>query len=333
MRIFVSFLLAAVMVGCAGRRYASYSDSYEAVQVVQMRGNNVSAKPVQRTILCLNARRETRMVHGFTNVNVVFVTNATVVTLTNQSITVITNLSRTLATNVIALPPAPSVTATNEAAPADTNVVVVAAASPSSTNESVTTANNVTLSRAGNQISSVANLQTQTSRQITVSSNNVSITTADNQVATAETNLVLIVQTNLTIFPVTNVVVVETNLPHHEYFLFTELTPPPDFSLQSGESLVLLVDGVRHVFAPVNNPAFIANRKGFLTTLYRVPPEVLVDIANAQTVDIRLRGVNSAIDRTMSASSRKAFKKYLLKYFTPPSPGTNAEPQLTARVF
>ena len=60
-----------------------------------------------------------------------------------------------------------------------------------------------------------------------------------------------------------------------------------EFTLASGESLVLVVDGVRHGFASTNsNTAFIA-RKGFTSTLHKVPPEVLVDIANARQVKVR----------------------------------------------
>jgi hypothetical protein len=322
MRILFVLLMVALVSGCAGRRYASFSDPYDVVKVDQLTGNNVSGQVFQRTILCLNARRETRAFHGATNVEVTLVTNISLVPLTNLTVTVITNQSRTLATNVVALAPLPAL-GTNEMAAADTNQavpVIVASTPPNSTNETVTTANNVTLSKAGNQTASTANFQTQLSRQITLSTNNLSITTADNHVLSAETNLVVTTQTNTTVTPVTNVVVLETNGLLRDYFLFTELTPPPDFTLWTGDSLVLVVDGVRYAFAPTPSPTFVFNRKGFTGTLYRVPPEVLVAIANAKDVEIRVRGVNSAVDRTMNKASRNAFKKYLVKYFVPPPP-------------
>jgi len=50
--------------------------------------------------------------------------------------------------------------------------------------------------------------------------------------------------------------------------------------------------------------------------MYRVPPQVLVAIANAQEVRLRFKGVNSVIERDMNQSSRDNFKAFLLHYFT-----------------
>jgi hypothetical protein len=286
------------------------------VKVDQVVGNNVSSAPFQRTIVCLNPRRESRLITLVTNVEVVLVTNVTVVTITNLMVTMGTNTSRTLATNVAALPPA-----TTAAPPTDTEVAegtqVVVTAPPNTTNETVTTASNLVLSKAPNQSSFVVSVQTQLSRQVTVSTNNISITAAENETRSFETNQVLTLQTNLTVVPVTNVVVTETNLLLRDYFLYTEVTPPPDFVLAPGESLVLLVDGVRHGFAPATSGTVFVSRKGYLSTLYRVPPELLVDIANAREVKVRIRGVNSVIERTMNTASRNTFKKFLAKYFVP----------------
>ena len=329
MRILYLLLLASLITGCAGRRYTSYRDSYESARIDQLSGNNVSGRVLQRTILCLNARRESRELHGITNVNVELVTNMTVVILTNQTIVVTTNQSRTLATNVVALPSPASLTQTNEAAPPETNQIVVTAI-PSTTNVTVTTANNVTLSQAGNQLSSIASFQTQLSRQVTVSTNNISLTTADNLILSAETNHVLITQTNITVSPVTNEFVLVTNVPVRDYYLFTEMTPPPDFTLQPGESLILLVDGVRYALAPNSTAAYYPSRKGFATTFYKVPPELLVDVGNAREVRVRIRGVSSVIDRKMNNASRNAFKKYLLRYFLPPPPATSPKSRAEA---
>lgn len=315
------------MTGCASfKRQASVTDPYDAVKIDQVVGNKVSSAPLQRTIVCLNPRRETRQVTLVTNVTVGLVTNVAVVTLTNQSITVITNASRTLATNTVAPPPTAVVTATNEAGAEASAPLVVAPPLSDSTNETVTTAHNITLSKSPNQVSSLANFQTQSSRQITVSTNNLSVITADNQTVSAETNQVVTTQTNLTIVPVTNVVVQQTNVLLRDYYLFTELTPPPDFTLQSGESLVLLVDGVRHGFSSTTSPTLFVSRKGYTSTLYRVPPELLVDIANANEVRIRIKGATSVLERKMTRSSRQTFKKFLVKHFSPePPPPTPPE--------
>jgi hypothetical protein len=299
------------------------------VKVDQVVGNNVSSAPFQRTIVCLNPRRESRLITLVTNVEVVLVTNVTVVTITNLMVTMGTNTSRTLATNVAALPPA-----TTAAPPTDTEVAegtqVVVTAPPNTTNETVTTASNLVLSKAPNQSSFVVSVQTQLSRQVTVSTNNISITAAENETRSFETNQVLTLQTNLTVVPVTNVVVTETNLLLRDYFLFTEITPPPDFVLAPGESLVLLVDGVRHGFALATSGTVFVSRKGYLSTLYRVPPKLLVDIANAREVKVRIKGVNSVIERTMNTASRNTFKKFLAKYFVPESVPTAHVPLIRA---
>ena len=277
-------------------------DVFDSVKVDQMVGNNVSVAPLQRTILCLNARRETHQAGAITNQNVVVVTNVTLSTVTNQTVTVVTNQTQTMATNQVV----------NLAQPVNSNT----------TNNTVTSGSNLSLSKANNQTIATASHQTLLSQQITVTTNNVSIMTADNQAISAETNKVITTLTNVTLSVVTNVVVMETNLLLRDYYLYTELIPPPDFVLQSGESLVLLIDGVRHGFAPVTSQTAFVARKGFASTLYKVPPDVLVDIANARDVRIRLKGVNSVVERKMSDSSKYNFKKFLLKYFVP-EPGTS----------
>jgi len=303
--------------GCATfKKQTSKTDAFDAVKVDQVVGNNVSSAPFQRTIVCLNPRRETRQVTLITNVNVAWVTNVTVVTLTNLTVTMSTNASRTLATNLTAVRATSALAPTNEAGAAGAGSLIMAAP-PATTNEAVTTATNVVLAKGGNQSSILASVQTQLSRQVTVSTNNLSITAAENATWSFETNQVLTMQTNLTVVPVTNVVVTETNLLLRDYFVFTEITPPPDFVLAPGESLVLLVDGVRHGFALATSGTVFVSRKGYLSTLYRVPPELLVDIANAREVKVRIKGVNSVIERTMNTASRNTFKKFLAKYFVP----------------
>jgi hypothetical protein len=317
-RIIYLPLIAALSAGCASfKKQTQIADPYDGVTIDQMLGNSVSSAVFQRTVVCLDPRRETRRMTLVTNVSVRLVTNTVVLTVTNQTLTAITNNSRTVSTNLVALPPLPSAAALSEAGVPETNQVLASSAPPNTTNETVTSANNVTLSKAGNQISVISALQMQLSRQVTLSASNVSLTTADSQLISVETNQVLTSQTNFTIVAVTNVSVAETNLALRDYYLVTEITPPPDFTLQSGESLVLLIDGVRHGFSPTTSTAAFVARKGYTSTLYRVPPEVLVDIANARQVRFRIRGVNSVIERAMNTPSRNAFKKFLVKYFQP----------------
>ena len=319
------FLLAAMLFcGCAGthKRGTSISDPYEAATIDQMTGNNVSGAVFARTIVCLNARRETRIVTAVTNQTVALVTNVSLSYVTNQTVTLSTNQLATLATNEAPPLAVAAVASSDTNAPAtETPAVVIAPPQAgASTNVSITTANNVTLSKAGNQTVTTASAQTQRSRQVTTSANNVSITTAENQNSSAETNLVVTVNTNLSVSSVTNVSVVLTNLPVHEYFVWAEFTPPSDFTLQSGESLVLVVDGVRHALAQTNSPSVVVPRRGFNAVLYRVSPQLLVDIANARLVKIRLKGVSAVIEREMSRASRDNFKRFLVKYFKPDEP-------------
>lgn len=69
-------LVAALLAGCAGvhKRGTSRIDEYDAVQVDQMVGNNVTRKVFEKTILCLNARRETRTLYAITNQTVAWKT-------------------------------------------------------------------------------------------------------------------------------------------------------------------------------------------------------------------------------------------------------------------
>jgi hypothetical protein len=313
---------AALLSGCITfKKQVSYKDEYDAVRVDQMVANEVSPRVLQRTIVRLNARRETRPGLPTTNQWVTLLTNVTVTTLTNQTVTAVTNRSRTLATNQLAqLAPASQEPSAAAPAGAETNQIVLANTPPSpSTNQSVTTAFNLTLSKAHNQTVTTANAQTLLSRQVTFTTNNLSMTTAENQAISVETNEVVTTVTNFTITALTNQAVVYTNQWLRDYYLFTELTPPPDFTLAGGESLVLLVDGVRHGFSPANSQTAFVSQKGFTSTLYKVPPELLVNIANAKEVKVRLKGVNSVIERHMSRGSRNNFKKFLLKYFVPES--------------
>ena len=84
-----------------------------------------------------------------------------------------------------------------------------------------------------------------------------------------------------------------------KYYLFTELIAPPEFVLQSGDSLVVNIDNEVLAFAATNSPSF-DGRKRFVTTFYPVQPEVLKKLANAKAVSIRLKGTNALIDKRLS---------------------------------
>ena len=57
------------------------------------------------------------------------------------------------------------------------------------------------------------------------------------------------------------------------------------------------------------------SRRGFLTTYYKVAPEVVVAIANAHEVKLRIKGTTGTLERTMNGSSRGNFREFLLHNF------------------
>ncbi|MBL9168612.1 MAG: hypothetical protein JNN07_12785 [Verrucomicrobiales bacterium] len=116
-----------------------------------------------------------------------------------------------------------------------------------------------------------------------------------------------------------------------DYYLITELTPSPDFTLQStGESLVLLVDGMRYGFTATNTVAPLIARPGIQTTVYRIPGDVLVKIANAEELRIRMKGTSMVLDETAPPTVSHNIKRWMLDRFSPESNSTNA-PQATTQ--
>jgi hypothetical protein len=338
MRIVLLLLIGALASGCIATRKTgmAYQDEYDAIRVEQTVGNSVSARPLQKVIVCLNPRRETRRVNSYTNPVVSVYTNVSLVYVTNQTILATTNWSRTFSTNQFAVPPPPpTLVATNESgdltANVETNTSVTLSTAPppapNSTNNTLTASGNVIMSRAPTQTSLTANHQQLLNRQVTLNTTNMTLVTADNEVVSIETNMVVNTYTNLSVSSVTNYNVIYTNGFVRDYYLYTEFTPPQDFTLQSsGESLILLVDGARHGLMPASSGTAFVARKGFQTTLYRVPPELIADIANAKEVKLRLKGVNSVIERKMNAGSRVNFRRFMLKFFTPEAQEDDAPP-------
>ena len=318
------FLGAVLLAGCSGahKKGTSKFDDYDALQVDQMVGNKVSSGVIQKTIVCLNARRESRRVTAITNISVVQVTNQTVTAVTNQTVSVATNFLFTVMTNLAPLTPGPlpAPGAENAVAtsPPETNAVLAA------TNTGPALSTNVTVSLAANQSATTSPNQTAANSQLvrtinnqfTTSSNNLTIAVMTNLIVSADTNQTVNYVTNSSIASITNIVITPTNLLAYDYFLYTEMTPPADFTLASGESLILLVDGVRYGFAQGQSGTAFVGRRNFMSGLYRVPPEVLVAIANAKDVRIRFKGVNSVVERTMNDSSKQNFKTFLVRYFS-----------------
>ena len=290
-----------------------------------MTGNNVSGKIFQRTLFCLNARRETRRVTAVTNQVVNWHTNRLISWVTNSYSVRTTNLASNLATNQLSLQPLTSGGAvTNE----DATPRIAAASTPdASTNaaRSHTEDNSVTISSSPNQGTITANSQSSFgfNNQSTMVHSNFAITAMDSQLIRTEASQTVTCITNFLVTPVTNQIILATNFFVHDDYLYTEVTPPPDFTLASGDSLVLLADGTRFAFAPTNTTAAGFGRHGFVCTLYKVQPEALLAIANAREVKIRLRGINNHIERKMSRACRNRFRNFLLKYYLPE--GTPAE--------
>jgi hypothetical protein len=340
------FLAVALLAGCAGthRKGIAHYDDYDSVKIEQMVGNNVSQTVFAKTIVCLNARRETRHVTALTNVVITAVTNQTITPITNLTISTSSNFVYTLMTNLEPAQPSPvpiqpvgdaaagtagaGGAGAGGAAPgagaagAEPNVAATPTNAPPSitTNTTVSLANNATTTVAPNQRTANNQLLRTLNNQLNTRSNNLTISALTNLVTSAETNQVVSYVTNTAVISVTNFIVTPINGVAYEYFLYTELIPPPDFILAPGESLILLVDGVRHGFSPSQSGTALAGRRGYNSNLYRVPPEVFVAIANAKVVKVRFKGVNSVVEREMSSASRQHFREFLAKYFAPASP-------------
>ncbi|MBN2506405.1 MAG: hypothetical protein JXQ71_06895 [Verrucomicrobia bacterium] len=341
MRTVTLLLSAALLGGCTGARKNGISryDAFNEIRVDQMVGNNVSGKIMEKTVLCLNARRETRVLKAITNETVLLFTNPVVVAVTNVVVSLATNYSVSAMTNIAPTPAFAPAETPGEAgasqgtnAPGDSVPQLVASPPTGATNATVAVSTNQTLVLGPSQTATGTQITRNFSDQVTTTVNNLSITAVTNQAVTAETNLAVNYSTNYAVTAVTNTVITPTSGVAHACFLYTELLAPPDFTLFNGESLVLLIDGQRFGFTATPGRIPFVGRRGYVSTLYAVPPQVLVAIANAQQVRIRVNGTSSTIEKTMTAGSRSHFKKYLLKHFRPdlespttPDPDSSAE--------
>jgi hypothetical protein len=230
----------------------------------------------------------------------------------------------------------PTLTSAPPSEPTETNQTIVAVTNVPSgsvnTGQTSSTTGNQSIASGPNQAVTTGGQQSIVTLNLqgTLTTGNVTISSATNRTVTLETNYTITSVTNAVVTAVTNTEWLRLNRPVHDYYLYTELTPPPDFTLQPGESLVLLVDGQRYALTQSSPQAPFVPRRGFTTTFYKVSPEVLVAIANAHEVRLRLKGVNHVVERTMNSRSRQHIKDFLVKYFVPETDSDEAPPTASA---
>lgn len=318
-RLCFALAAAALLGGCTSPRVSRY-DEYEKVKVDKMVGNDVRFHFLSKTVICLNGMRETRWPRPVTNVVVTLQTNLNVTSVTNVTITTSANQQLAGNTNLTVVPAPPGESAADSILDATTNstVFVVGNTPADSTGGglSVSTTRNESIVNSPNQnvVSRTFQKVTMVNLQATVNSTNQSVTGGTNLLTTVETNYLITTLTNQMVAPITNVTVISLDRPLYDYYLYTEIAPA-DFSLLSGESLVVLIDGERHSFAPTQPVSSQDSRRGFLTTFYRVSPEVLADLANAREVKMRLKSATGGLERTLSSSCRQQFRTFLKDHF------------------
>lgn len=319
-------LLLGCAVGCGTTRTSRF-DEFEKATIDKMTGNEVSGGIFQKTLLCLNALRETHHLTLLTNLQVTYQTNHAVVSVTNMTVTRTSQAQVAMATNLnpsASAPPAASLSpeesaSTNRPPAVAPPVWARGATLATNSSESVATSTNQ------NVVSGYQQITTAQNQQDAYLTNDLSITQAIQQTSTLETNYVVTTYTNAQVAAITNVQYISTNVPAYDYYLYTEIIPPPDFVPHTGESLVVLVNGARHSFASTNAPPGFVARKGFLTTFYKTTPAVLVAIANAQEVKVRVRGNNTHLERRMSSASQNRFREFLLATMQPKPPAKSAQ--------
>jgi hypothetical protein len=91
------------------------------------------------------------------------------------------------------------------------------------------------------------------------------------------------VATNVDVFPKTPAISEHPTCCSENISFFYRADCRPDLTLSPSDSLALLIDGQRHVSTQTNSLAAFVSRRGVTSLLYRVSPEVLVAIANANS--------------------------------------------------
>ena len=326
-RFLAPITLGLLLTACTSSKMARY-DAFDQAEISQSRGNYVSGRFFGKTVLAVNPRVESRRVGSVTNTAIEWKTNVVTTRVTNLVITLSTNQASAVSTND--LPPAPLQASESAAEESGDGVAGegneageptegIAAQSGAPTNRVIALPLTNYTASSGLSVSSIAAAGGFTesiqktdglNTQISVVTNNQMVTTQFNQVVTLETNMAISVLTNQIVEAVTNTTVIAINEVVADHYLVTELIAPSDFVLAPSESLVLLVDGKRMSFSATNSIASFVGRRGFASTLYRVPEGTFQEIADAEDVRVRLRGVNSVIDREMPRSARKEFARF-----------------------
>lgn len=304
-----------LLAACSGPRKSGY-DEFEKVKVDRMVGNGAGNGIISRTVVCLNAMREERWLPATTNITITLATNYVVTTVTNQTVTRSENEQQAANTNATVSPGVVGAPKEADGTAPIAPVVMSPLADSTSGGTTRSGTRSESIATGPNQMVISRNHQTvtQVADQSTVNTNGQSLTASGGRTITVETNWVITTLTNQVVSPVTNVVVRSPERTTHDYYLYTEIAPA-DLQLAAGENLVLLVDGRRYAFAPAVPVSGWNSRRGYLTTHYRVPPQVIEAIANAQEVNLRIRGQSASIERTLPAGSRRNFREFLLRHF------------------
>lgn len=305
MKNFWLLVVVLSLTACSSSRISHY-DEFEKMKVDKLTGNSVSGNVFARTLVCLNAARESKGFVALTNTAISFTTNFVVTATTNLTVTTSGNVQVAALTNTIAS----TIVDTNAPAPSSStgNNGSSGVTTATARNESIATAPNQNIRSGSIQIVTTLN------SQATLNRDSLSLTLGTNEVITVETNYIVTTVTNQVITPITNTVVKTSDNPVADYYLYTEIAPA-DFSLAPGESLIVLADGVRYGCLTATPQTAWETRRGFLTTYYKVAPDVIVAIANAKEVKLRIKGTAGTLERTMNKSSRGNFREFLLKNF------------------
>lgn len=317
-QVLTAIALIIVATGCSATRISNY-DEFEKVKVERLRGNGAGNPMLAKTVVCLNVLRETRWPAPTTNVSVTLVTNLSVTSITNQTVTSSISVQEAGNTNSIATPVSLSGAAEHDDSGQAPVASAISASIPDSSTAGTTISRtqNESLAAAPNQSTSSRSVQTVTllNQQSTSNTNGLAITSGANRTQIVETNWVVTTLTNQVVTPVTNISVLRVSRPAHDYYLWTEVAPA-DFSLAPGENLVLLVDGQRHAFTPTQPVSSSVPRRGYLTTYYKVPAEVMAGIANAQEVRVRIKGTTSVVERNLGPRSLGNIREFAFRHLT-----------------
>ena len=313
MKYLLLTLVSVSLAACSTPRISSY-DEFEKIKVDKMTGNSVSANVFARTLVCLNAAREGKGFLAQTNSTISYTTNFVVTSTTNLTVSTSGNVQVASLTNTIASLAIPASVDETNSTSATSN-----SANNGSSGLTTSTARNESIANVPNQNVRSGSIQVVTTinGQATINRDSLAITTGTNEVVTVETNYIVTTFTNQVVTPITNVVVKTSENPVSDYFLYTEIAPA-DLSLVSGESLIVLADGVRYGCTQAAPQTAWETRRGFLTTYYKVAPEVITAIANSKEVKLRIKGTSGTLERTMNSDSRKSFRTFLLKNFASP---------------